>query len=148
MALAPTSQYGKDTRLFIGDGASDPETETFSPIGGETSLDWKRSSDDVDLSSKDDGQYKSSSYGQQAITFTVQGNLKLPDTGLQAASDAAKSTTPERNIQIKRGSVVVYQGRVGIGNFSATFPKDGSATYSFDMKNVGAPTIDDLGASA
>ncbi|HEX2594804.1 MAG TPA: phage tail tube protein [Rhizomicrobium sp.] len=146
MALQPSvSQYGKDTRLYIGDGAS---TEAFNPIGGETSLSWKRSSDDIDLSSKDDGQYKSGSYGQQSITFTVQGNVKLPDVGLQAASDTAKSVTPERNIQLKRGAVVIYSGRVGIGNFSAEFPKDGSATYSFDMKNVGAPAVDDLGAAA
>ena len=147
MAIAPTpvSQYGKDTRLYIGDGAS---PEVFSPIGGETTLDWKRSSDDIDLSSKDDGQYKSGSYGQQAITFTVQGNVKLLDTGLQKASDTAKSITPETNVQVKRGAIVCYEGRVGIGNFSATFPQAGSATYSFDMKNIGAPTVDDLGASA
>lgn len=142
-----SSIYGKDVRLQIGQLVP-AEPEVFTPIGGETSLDWKRQSDDVDLSSKDDGQYKSGSYGQQAITLTVQGLVKLPDTGLQAASDVAKNATPEVNVKIMRGAFVLFAGRVGIGNFSSTFPKDGSATYSFDMKNIGAPTTDDLGASA
>lgn len=140
------SEYGKDWRIKIGDGAS--ESEAFNPIGGETSLDWKRASDEIDLSSKDDGAYKSGSYGQQAITFTVSGNVKLPDVGLEQADTISKASPPEVNIEVVKGAVVKYSGKVGIGNFSASFPKDGPATYSFDMKNVGAPTVDDLGASA
>lgn len=140
------SEYGKDWRLQIGDGAS--PTEVFSAIGGETSLDWKRASDEIDLSSKDDGVYKSGSYGQQAITFTVSGNVKLPDIGLEQADTISKTSPPEVNIQVMKGTVIKYAGKVGIGNFSAAFPKDGPATYSFDMKNIGAPTTDDLGATS
>lgn len=138
-------EYGKDWRLKIGDGA-DPEV--FSIIGGEGSLDWKRTSDNIDLSSKDDGVYKSQSFGQQAITISLSGKVKLPDTGLQAAFDTSKASPPEVNVQICKGAIVKFEGRVGVGNFSATFPDDGPATYSFDMSNVGAPTTDDLGAAA
>lgn len=138
-------EYGKDWRLQIGDGA-DPD-EAFTNVGGEGSLDWKRSSDNIDLSSKDDGIYKSQSFGQQTITLSLSGKVKLPDTGLQAAFAASKTSPPEVNVQIVKGAVVKFAGRVGVGNFSCSFPDDGPATYSFDMTNVGAPTTDDLGAT-
>jgi hypothetical protein len=137
-------EYGKDWRLKIGDG--DPVAETFSFIGGEGSLDWKRTSDKIDLSSKEDGVYKSSGWGQQDISFSVSGKLRLPDTGLERAFDISKTSPPEVNIQVVKGAVVKFACRVGIGNFSNTFATDGPATYSFDMSNIGAPTVDDLGA--
>jgi len=138
-------EYGKDWRINIGDGE---ETEAFDVLGGEGSFDWSRQSDEIDLSSKDDGVYKSSSYGQQAITFSVSGKVKLPDDGLERASEVAKTSPPEVNIKVMKGTIVKYAGKVGIGNFSASFPGDGPATYTFEMKNVGAPTTDDLGAVA
>lgn len=136
-------EYGKDWRLKIGDGA-DPEV--FSTVGGEGQLDWKRSSDTIDLSSKDDGVYKSQGYGAQAITLSLSGKVKLPDTGLEAVFDASKATPPEVTVQIVKGAVVKFEGLVGVGNFSSSFPNDGPATYSFDMTNIGVPTTDDLGA--
>jgi predicted secreted protein len=139
-------EYGKEWRIKIGDGASG--TEGFDIIGGEGSFEWSRSSDEIDLSSKDDGVYKSSSYGQQAITFSISGKVKLPDDGLERAADVAKTSPPEVNIQVVKGAVKKFAGRVGIGNFSTSFPTDGPATYTFNMKNVGAPTIDNLGAAS
>lgn len=137
------TEYGKDWRIFVGDGGG---PETFSPIGGEGSFDWKRSSDKIDLSSKDDGQYKSGSFGQQEITISVNGNAKLPDTGLEGAFDIAKASPPELNIKIMKGATVKFACLMGIGNFSTTHHKDGPVTYSFDLSNVGAPSVDDLGA--
>ncbi|MDF1506264.1 phage tail tube protein [Roseisolibacter sp. H3M3-2] len=140
------NQYGKDYRILIGDGQAG--TEGFDPIGGETTLRWGRSSEEFDLSDKDSGVYGSASYGQQTITFDVSGNLKLPDDGLERASDVSKSSPPEVNIKVMKGAVVKFHGMVAIGNFSADFPTKGPATYSFQMKNKGAPIVDDLGASA
>lgn len=147
MAVAPTpiSEYGKDWRVYIGDGGS---TEAFNPVGGETSVDWTRTSDEIDLSSKDDGIYKSSGYGQQAVSFRISGNVKLPDPGLQRASDVSKLSPPQVNVQIRKGAIIKYQGPVGIGNFSTSFPKQGAATYSYDLKATAAPTIDNLGATS
>lgn len=139
------NEYGKDYRIFIGDGQ---QTEGYLPIGGETSFDWKRSSQEQDISDKDGGIYGSTSYGQQKINFSVSGNLKLPDAGFEAAFDASKASPPEIDIQVKKGAVIKFAGRVALGNFSATFPTNGPATYSFDMVNIGAPTTDDLGAAS
>jgi hypothetical protein len=136
------NEFGKDWRIAVKSGA------TFIPIGGETSLDWKRSSAEQDLSDKDSGVYGATSYGQQKITFTVAGNVKLPDPGFTAAEAASKASPPQVEVQVKKGDVIKFQGMIAIGNFSATFGKDGPATYSLDMANAAAPTVDNFSAVA
>lgn len=138
------NEYGKDWRISIGDGA-DPEV--FAVIGGETSFDWKRSSQEQDISDKDSGIYGASSYGQQKISFSFAGNLKLPDAGFLKAENASKASPPQVMIQVKKGAVIKFHGLVAIGNFSASFPTTGPATYSFDAANAAAPIVDDLGAT-
>ena len=140
------SRYGKDWRIHIGDGAT--PTEVFTAIGGETGFEWNRQSDAIDLSSKDDGAYKAQGWGQQAVTFSVNGKVDLPDTGLERAADVSKLSPPEVNIKVMQGAIIKYQGRVGIGNFSSSFPHDGASTYSFEMVAVAAPSVDDLGATS
>jgi predicted secreted protein len=139
-------EYGKDWRVEIGDGAT--PTEAFTPIGGEVSFDWSRSSKEIDLSSKDDGQYAATGYGQQSVQVSVNGKVSLPDTGLEAASDLAKAATPVGNMRIVKGAIVKYEGAMAIGNFSTTHPNDEVCTWKFDLKSAAAPTVDDLGAAA
>lgn len=139
------TEHGLDWRIHIGDGAT---PEVFIPIGGETGFDFKRTSDEIDESTKDDGIYGSTSYAQQKITFSVTGNLKLPDPGIERVVDISKARPPEVNIQVMRGAIVKYAGKVAIGAVSTQHPVKGVVPYSFDMVNKGAPTIDDLGATA
>ncbi len=136
-------EYGQDWRIQIGDGGG---TEVFTIIGGEITFDWKRSSNETDISTKDDGVYGSTTYLTQKITLSVSGNVKLPDAGLERASDVAKQVPPQCNVKIMKGAAVKFASAVAIGNFSTTHPKNGPVTFSFDMSNVGAPTVDDLGA--
>lgn len=137
------TEQGKDWRIRVKTGAS-----TFVTMGGETSLSWKRANAKTDQSTKDDGKYASSSYGATEISFTVQGNLKLPDPGLAAIDAASKASPPEVEVQVFRAGdnddAPRYQGIVAVGNFDGNFPKDGPATYSFDMANAAVPTIDNL----
>lgn len=137
------TEYGKDWRFKIKT-ASGPDV--FTAIGGETGFSWKRSSQEVDLSDKDSGSYGSSSFGQQKVSISVNGNVKLPDTGIQEVAGVAKSGTPEVEVQIVKGAAVKYHGLSGIGNLSVDAQKDGSVTFSFDTSNIGAPIVDDLGA--
>jgi hypothetical protein len=137
------TERGLDWRIQIGDGGS---PEVFSNIGGEISFTWKRSSEEIDESTKDDGIYGSTSYGQQKIMISANGNVKLPDTGLQAAVAASKASPPEVNVKIVKLTTTKYAGKVAIGNFSTDHDKKGPVTWSFDMTNVGAPTTDNLGA--
>lgn len=136
------NEFGKDWRVHFKTGDT-----TFVSAGGETNLSWKRSSAEQDLSDKDSGVYGATSYGQQKINFTVAGNLKLPDAGFTAAENASKASPPQIEVKIMKGATVKYQGLVAIGNFAAEFPKDGPATYSFDLANAAAPTIDNLSAA-
>jgi hypothetical protein len=138
------TERGLDWRIQIGDSGT--PTELFNNIGGEISFEWKRSSEEIDESTKDDGIYGSTSYGQQKIMISVNGNLKLPDTGIQAAAAASKASPPEVNVKIVKGATVKFAGKVAIGNFSTSHDKKGPVTWSFDMANVGAPTTDNLGA--
>lgn len=135
------NEFGKDWRVHFKSGAA------FIAIGGETSLRWGRSSQEQDVGDKDSGVYGATSFGQQKITFAVAGNLKLPDAGFTAAENASKASPPQIEVQIKKGATIKYQGMVAIGNFSAEFPKEGPATYSFDLANAAAPTVDNLSAA-
>ena len=137
------TERGADWRIEVK-GTSDE----FDPIGGEISFDWSRSSNEIDESTKDDGLYGSTSYGQQKITFRVNGNVKLPDPGLTRIATVSKSSPPETIIRVTKGAIVKYEGSVAVGNFSSTHPKDGPVTYTFDMANKGAPTVDNFGATA
>lgn len=137
------TERGADWRIEVKGTGDD-----YDPIGGEISFDWSRSSNEIDESTKDDGQYGSTSYGQQKISFRVNGNVKLPDPGLSAISAVSKASPPETIIRVTKGSIVKYEGAVAVGNFSSTHPKDGPVTYSFDMANKGAPTVDNFAATA
>lgn len=138
-------EYGKDWRLYIGDGQA---TEEFGPLGGEGSWSFKRSSTEIDGSSKDDGTYALSSYGQQKITISVSGKVKLPDAGLKRINDQSKAAPPHVKIKLMKGEIVKFHGEVGIGNNSFDGDKDQAVTYSFDMSPVAVPIVDDLVAVA
>lgn len=141
-----SNQYGKEYRICIGDAQAG--TEGFDPLAGETGFSFRRSSQEIDLSDKDSGAYGSGSYGQQRITISPSGNLKLPDAAFSRLFAASKAVPPEINIQIKHGAIIKYHGRIGIGNFSAEFPTQGAVTFSCDFSNVGAPIVDALDATA
>lgn len=138
-----THQYGRSYRIYISDGAVTP---VFSPIGGEGSFSKKVSTDSIDFASKDDGKIKAQGWGQQSVTFSVQGKTVLPDVGLEKAYDVSNAAVPEIEIQVKDlvRNKVVWQGMVGVGNFSQDFPSTGAVTYSFDMSAIAAPTVDDM----
>lgn len=138
------TERGADWRIEVKAEAA----EDYNSIGGEISFDWSRSSNEIDESTKDDGIYGSTSYGQQKISFRVNGNVKLPDSGLSRVAAVSKSSPPETLIRVTKGAIVKFEGLVAVGNFSSTHPKDGPVTYSFDMANKGAPTVDNFAAAA
>lgn len=114
----------------------------FTQLGGEGSFELQRASDDIDLTTKDDTTYKNGTFGLMQITLSVSGKVKLPDTALTRIDTVARSGTPNVNIQIKKGATVKFACAVGVGNFSASYPADGPATYSFTMRNTAAPGTD------
>lgn len=138
-------ELGKDWRLHIGDGGG---SEVFSALGGEMSFTFSRATAEIDLSTKDDSDYALADYGLQKISFSVEGNVKLPNTALERLLDVSKSTSKRVNIQVKDSSIVKYAGEVAVGNVTIGAPRDGAVSYSFAMTASTAPTTDDMGATA
>src|SRR5579871_4551770 len=133
-------KLGKNYRLKVGDGSS---SEVFSPVGGEGTLSFKGSSDTIDKSSKDDGNYKSSAFGQMSGTISLGGVLKLPDTGLAALDAAAKAGTPI-DIQVvdTLTTTTKFAASVWVGNRNIDLNNNEAVKYSFDLALNGAPSID------
>lgn len=142
--MTATHRLGKDFRLMIGSGTGTPET--FTTLSGENTLSVKGSSDKIDTSSKDDGMYKTMTYGQKELTISVQGTLKLPDPGFARLYAVQKSALPELNAQIQHvpSNTTIFAAPVAVGNWSNDFPDKGNASYSFDLTLAGVPTTDDL----
>lgn len=143
-APTPVQELGSDYRIFVSDGATPPN---FTSIAGETQFDWQRQSKEIDGSTKDDGVYGSTGFGQQTLTFDVSGMLKLPDPGLTRVNSVAKSSPPNVVMRVMKGNIKKYEGLVAIGNFSTTHQRDENVTWKFTAKNVGAPTVDALDAT-
>lgn len=136
-----STERGIDTRLSFGDGAQG--TEAFNTLGGEKTFDWNQASNDVDTSDKDG---PAGFFIPGRITFSTQGNVKLPSPGFSAAYTASKSGAPI-HLKAVKGTIVRYSGNVTVGNFKASYPNDGSVSYSFDMANSDQPVVNDLTAT-
>jgi predicted secreted protein len=137
--------YGRDVIIKISDGA--PTTPVFTAIGGQTTISKKVSSDKIDFSSKDDGRIKSSGFGQQEVTFSLAGKLKIPDVGFSKLQTVSNASPPEIDIQICRGTIILYAGTIGVGNLSWDAAVNGAVNYTADLTAVALPTTDDVTAT-
>lgn len=136
-----THQLGKDFRLKISDGASTP---AFLSIAGEQKVGRKASSDKIDTGSKDDGSYRTGTFGQKTIDISVNGITKIPDPGYTRLYAVQKLAVPEVEVQIVNTitNEVVFQGVMGVGNFSDEYDQKSGVTWSADLTLAAAPTID------
>ncbi|AGH48768.1 hypothetical protein G432_05205 [Sphingomonas sp. MM-1] len=137
---------GKDVRVLIGDGAT--PSEAFDPIGGEVTLQWGDSSAEFDTSSKDDGEFNLVSYAGRSVRFTMNGKVKLPDDGYERLIEVRNSSPPEATLQIKKGSIVLYEGTCGWGSNDTDFTNNQAGTWSAVAAPSAVPTINNLAATA
>lgn len=141
--MAATHKLGKDFRINV----SATSAGTFVPVAGEMSLSVKASSDKIDTSSKDDGVYKTQTFGQKDITISVSGTLKLPDPGFALCFTTQKASPPEFFVEIVNTvatPIIVFKSAMAIGNFSLDYADKGNATYSFDLSLADVPSVDDM----
>ena len=137
MAVAPITQFGKETRLAF---AAVPEGP-FVTIAGEKSFDFNRNSSEVDTSDKDG---PSSVLTPGVVKFSVSGNVKLPDAGITTVYEAI-ATGGVIYIEAQKGLSSRYAGPVTVGNWKETQGTDGPVPYSFDVTAAGPATADTLG---
>lgn len=141
--MPATIKLGKNYRLKVSNMAGTP---VFSQVGGEGTLSFKGSSDQIDISSKDDGYVKSKAMGQADMSISAGGVCNTPDAGLTNLDTAFKAGTPV-DIQIVNtlGTPTnVFVGSVFVGNKSVELGNNQAARWSFDLSLNGAPTTDDL----
>lgn len=136
-----TYQLGKNFRLKISDGAATP---AWLSIAGEQKVSRKSSSDSIDISSKDDGAYKASTFGQKTVTLSVNGVTKIPDAGYTRLYAVQKLSPPTTDFQIVNTitNEIVFQGSMSVGNFSDEYDQKSGVTWSTDLTLSAAPTID------
>jgi hypothetical protein len=130
---------GKAYRLLFATTAAGVATA----LGGEKSFSWSHGSSNVDTTDKDG---PSGIYVPGQISFSVNGNIKLPDAALELAFDACKSGD-ELFVTVKNGAIVKFHGAVSVGNFKGDFDSTAAAPYSFELLNSDVPLVDDLGAT-
>lgn len=135
-----TLQLGKDVRLTV----EDPDNAgQYISVGGEGRLSFQASPDTIDGASKDDGNYKVEYFGQQKISITLAGKVKLPDDGLAALDDASR-TNAAISVKIVKGVTVLFHGDMTVGNRQADWDNAQAASYSFSLGLAAAPTVDAL----
>ncbi|WCT78879.1 phage tail tube protein [Novosphingobium humi] len=136
--MTAVAQYGKDTRTLIKSGS------TFIPIAGEQKASRKGSSDSIDTTSKDDGNYKTNGFGQKSITISVNGITKLPDPGYSRLYEVQKQAVPVEEFQLvnELTGEVFFQAKMSVGNFSDDYDQRNGASWSIDLALAAAPTID------
>ncbi|HWU03171.1 MAG TPA: phage tail tube protein [Novosphingobium sp.] len=139
--MTATAQQGKDFRIKVSDGAATP---AFLIIAGEQKTSRKGSSDSIDTTSKDDGTYKTSGFGQKSITASINGVTKLPDAGYSRLYAVQKMAVPVAEFQFVSTLTgeVFFQAMMSVGNFSDDYDQKNGASWSFDLTLAAAPTID------
>ena len=140
---ASTIQLGKNIRAQVGVGA----TPTYTNVNGEQSIAFKTSPDKIDASSKDDGDYKISFYGQMDIAITITGKAKLPDTALAAVETARKTlggTVPVQLVDTSSANAVKFAAVCSVGAFQVDYSDKDAVSYSIELSLAAAPTTDSL----
>lgn len=134
-------QLGKNFRLMISDGTATPN---FVPIAGEQKVSRKSSSDSIDTSSKDDGSYKTGTFGQKTISIAANGVTKIPDAGYTRLYAVQKLAVPETEFQIVNtvNDEIVFHATMGVGNFSDDYDQKTGATWSVDLALAATPIVD------
>ncbi|WP_375290915.1 phage tail tube protein [Qipengyuania sp.] len=136
-------KLGQNYRLLVTDPATPGE---FLTIGGEQRLSRTDSPNAIDGASKDDGNYQVELYGQQKVSITVSGKVKLPDAGLKALDGLAKVAGSSDVVKIvdTTDDTDVFVCEMSVGQRQVDFDNQQVATYSFNLSIAAAPTTDAL----
>lgn len=125
---------GIDFLIYIGDGEAE---ETFKKVAGQRGGTFNMSSDEIDLTSKDNYGFADRDYGVQDWSIDGDGVFIEGDTSHTAILDAflARETLTVR-WQFPSGKR--YEGKAMISEFPIEAPYDDVATYSISLLGKGA----------
>jgi predicted secreted protein len=140
-------KLGNDYRLWIESATPG----TFTQIAGQQSLTYNRSSQQIDISDKNNAPYALSAAGLFAVDISVQGLADLPDANGFTLMETKFKAQASWKFQIrKNGSSgadpadVVFAATCNILELPLTFPQNGGVGYSAKLGLALAPTVDAL----
>ncbi len=128
-------EVGKDFILKVNTGTV--EVPAWTTVGGQRGTSLKRTADEIDVSSKMSGGWKSAKAGLRSWSIDLDGLVVLDDTGLQAFEQAFMAGV-EINIQIVYPDATVQTGWGSLTDFSMDTPHDGEATIKGTISGNGA----------
>jgi TP901-1 family phage major tail protein len=128
---------GVNFLLYVNTG--DAQTPVYTKVAGQKGGTFNRSTDTVDLTSKDNYGWQDEDYGIASWSIEADGLLVEDDAGYLALEDAFDN----KEVVLVRWETAggnQYEGNAIISDFSNEAPYDDSATYSVTLNGKGQYT--------
>lgn len=128
---------GVNFLLYVNTGTV--ELPSYQKVAGQRGGTFSRSSDTLDLTSKDNNGWQDEDYGMASWTIEADGLLVESDAGYTALEDAFDN----KEFVLVRWETAAgnkYEGQAVITDFSTEAPYDDSATYSITLNGKGQYT--------
>ncbi|MFU8688479.1 phage major tail protein, TP901-1 family [Rossellomorea sp. FS2] len=125
---------GVNFLLFVNTGTA--EAPIYTKVAGQKGGTFNRSTDTIDLTSKDNYGWQDEDYGIASWSIEADGLLVEDDLGYQALEDAFEN----KEIVLVRWQTAAgtkYEGDAIITDFSSEAPYDDQATYSVTLNGKG-----------
>ncbi|MBP2638441.1 MAG: phage tail protein [Firmicutes bacterium] len=130
-----SATVGKDYLLNVNTGT--PTVPIWTIVGGQRGTSLARSADEIDVSHKTSGGWKSVKAGLRSWSMDLDGLVLLQDEGLQALEYAFMQGI-EVNIQLLYPDGSYQTGWGSLTDFSMETPHDGEASLSGTISGNGA----------
>lgn len=111
----------------------------WTTVAGQRGGTFNRSSDTLDLTSKDNAGWQDEDYGVASWTIEGDGLLVEDDAGYLALEDAFDN---KQFVQVRWETAAgnKYEGQALIADFNTEAPYDDNATYSITLNGKGQYT--------
>lgn len=128
---------GVNFLLYINTGTA--QTPVYTKVAGQRGGTFNRSSDTLDLTSKDNAGWQDEDYGTASWSIEADGLLVESDAGYAALENAFDDKTYVL-VRWETAAGNKYEGQAIITDFSTEAPYDDSATYSITLNGKGQYT--------
>lgn len=128
------SEVGKDFLIYVNTGTN--EAAVWTLIGGQRSGSLGRTADEVDVSHKTSGGWKSVKAGLRSWSLDLDALVVLNDAGLKVL-EYAFDNGKEINIKYEYPDKTFQSGWGSITDFSLEAPHDGEATIKGTISGNG-----------